>query len=171
MKIRNLITSAAITALSLVVRPDRKLAKRGKHRATPVTFIRPAAFVEVEQAAPVEAKTPAPLAVEDIRGEVPSVEAIEKAAKSYDKARIEGNAAERVKNKAKKILAETPDGTYGLVTVERFASSRQTADLDAIRAIFEANGLGPVPMKANAPSVTLTFAEADALADEQLVAA
>jgi hypothetical protein len=166
MKISSLLTSAAALALSLVVRPDRKLPK---HRvpAKPVTFIRPAAFVEV---APVEVKAPKPLLVEDIKGAVPSVDAIEKAARSYEAARLEGNAAERIKNKAKKILAETPDGTYGLVTVERFASSRQTADLDAIRAIFEANGLGDVPMKTNAASITLTFAEANALADEQLAA-
>lgn len=162
--IRNLLTNAALFALTLAVRPDRKPRK---HRA-PVTFVSPAAFAP---AAPVEVKAPKPLLVEDIKGAVPSVDVIEKAARSYEAARIEGNAAERIKNKAKKVLAETPDGTYGLVTVERFASSRQTADLDAIRAIFAEHGLGDVPMKTNAASITLTFAEANAPAHEQLLAA
>ncbi len=149
--IRNLITAAAVFTLALVVRPDRKLPK---HRApaTPVKF-----FVPAE--APAEVKVPAPLAVEDVK-QVPAVEAIEEAARSYDQARLSLNAATRTKNKAAKVLAETPDGTYGTVTVERFESSRQVADLDAIAAIFEANGLGPVPMKTCAASLTLTFAEA-----------
>ncbi len=150
---RNLLTAAAVFTLALVVRPDRKLPK---HRAPakPVVFLAPAE-------APAEVKIPAPLSVEDVK-QVPAVEAIEQAARDYDQARLSLNAATRTKNKAAKVLAETPDGTYGAVTVERFQSSRQVADLDAIRALFEAHGLGDVPMKTCAPSISLTFAEAAA---------
>lgn len=153
--IRSFIAAAVVFALAMVVRPDRKLPK---HRApsAPVTF-----FVPAE--APAETKVPAPLAVEDVK-QVPAVDAIEKAARDYDQARLDGNTAERIKNKAKKVLAQTPDGTYGTVTVERFESSRQVADLDAIKAIFEAHGLGEVPMKTCAPSITLTFDTAHQLA-------
>lgn len=167
MKLRSLITSAAALALSVAVRPDRKLPK---HRAPakPVTFVRPAVFAEV---APVEAKTPAPLAVEDIKGQVPQVAVIEKAARDYDQARLDLNTATRRKNKAAKTLAETPDGTYGLVTVERFASTRQVPDLDAIKALLAEHGLGDMPMKTCAASLQLTFAHEDALADEQLLVA
>ena len=155
MKIRNLITSAAITLVSLVVRPDRKLPR---HRAPgkPVTFLPPAE-------APAEVKVPAPLAVEDVK-QVPAVGTIEQAARDYDQARLSLNAATRTKNKAAKVLAQTTDGIYGAVTVERFQSSRQVADLDAIRALLEANGLGDVPMKTCAPSITLTFDTAHQLA-------
>lgn len=45
------------------------------------------------------------------------------------------------------------------MTVERFESSRQVADLEAIKAVFAAHGLGDVPMKRCAPSLTITIAE------------
>ena len=42
-------------------------------------------------------------------------------------------------------------------------NARETADLEAIRAIFVANGLGPVPMKPCAPSLKVArVAEEDA---------
>lgn len=104
------------------------------------------------------ARVPAPLAAEDITGEPPTVAEIEAAAADYEQARTETNAAARLKRTAEKILKRTPDGVHGAVTVERFESSRQVADLDAIRAIFEANGLGDVPMKRCAPSLTIAIA-------------
>jgi hypothetical protein len=37
-------------------------------------------------------------------------------------------------------------------------------DLDAVRKIFRQHGLGPVPMKASAPSLRISRVESDALA-------
>jgi hypothetical protein len=107
------------------------------------------------------ARVPAPLIAEDIAAEPPTVAEIETAARDYEQARAETNAAARLKRTAEKILKRTPDGVHGTVTVERFESNRQVADLDAIRAIFEANGLGEVPMKRCSPSLTITFAAED----------
>lgn len=102
---------------------------------------------------------PAPLTVDDITGDVPDVETIEAAAKEYEQARQATNAAARIKRAAEKILKRTPDGVYGRVSVERFESSRLVADLDRIREIFKAHGLGEPPMKRCAPSLTLTWIE------------
>lgn len=85
--------------------------------------------------------------------EMPAVVDIERAALSLDLANDNARRAQRAQRAAKKVLDRLPAGTYGTWIVERIASSRQTADLDAIRAIFKANGLGPVPMKTNAPSL------------------
>lgn len=104
-------------------------------------------------------RVPAPLAADDITGEVPAVADIEQAAHSYEQARTRTNEAARLKRTAEKILKRTPDGEYGTVTVERFESSRQVADLEAIKAVFAAHGLGDVPMKRCAPSLTITIAE------------
>ncbi|WP_222709651.1 hypothetical protein [Microbispora sp. CSR-4] len=98
------------------------------------------------------------VAVEPPAAEIPSIDAIQAAARLHDQAREQANAAARTKRKAEKVLARTPDGTYGPVTIERVPSGRQTADLDAIRAIFAANGLGELPMRACSPSLVITWA-------------
>ena len=85
--------------------------------------------------------------------ELPAVELIEAAAREYNRAADQGRRADRGKRAARKILDRLPAGTYGGWLVERVPSARQTADLDAIRAIFKANNLGPVPMKGSAPSL------------------
>lgn len=105
---------------------------------------------------PTPARNAAPLT--SVKGTIPTEQEIEAAARQYNAARIDYNAASRTKNAAEKILKRTPDGTYGPVTVERFESTRQIADLDAIKAIFEAHGLGDVPVKTCTPSLVLTFA-------------
>lgn len=114
---------------------------------------------ELRQRRATETAKPAPLAAEDVKGEVPEVADIETAARVYDKARNQTNAAARLKRSAEKVLKRTPDGQYGGVVVERFESSREVADLDAIRAVFKAHGLGEVPMKRCAPSLAISWAE------------
>jgi hypothetical protein len=103
-------------------------------------------------------RTPVPAPLTQVKGPVPSVDAIQAAAAAYEKARVDTNAAARAKKGALKTLDRTPDGSYGLVTVERFESSRLVADLDAIRELLELHGLGDVPMKTCAASLTITIA-------------
>jgi hypothetical protein len=104
----------------------------------------------------VEAPEPAGLFTED---EMPPVVEIERAALSFDLAADNARRADRAKRAAKKTLDRLPAGRYGNWLVERVTSNRQTADLDQIRAIFKANGLGQVPMKSNAPSLRVRRAE------------
>ena len=111
------------------------------------------------QAAPAVTRTPAPLSADDVKGTVPEVAEIETAARDYEKAREATNAAARIKRAAEKTLKRVPDGSYGAVTVERYESARLVIDADAVKAIFEANGLGDVPQKRCAPSLTITFAD------------
>lgn len=79
--------------------------------------------------------------------------AVEDAARAYARATNQARTADRAKRAAKKILDATPAGRYGRWLITREPSNRQTADLDAIRAIFDAHGLGPIPMKPSAPSL------------------
>ncbi|MEU6703850.1 hypothetical protein [Streptomyces wuyuanensis] len=104
--------------------------------------------------------------------EMPAVEDIETAAADYQKATEQARAGDRGKRAAKKILDRLPAGRYGSWIVSRIESNRQTADLDAIRAIFKTHGLGPVPMKQAAPSLRVELAaeQAEPAADA-LVAA
>ena len=120
------------------------------------------------------AKTPTPAAAAGQRNaDLPEVGEIEEAARLLEQAREQANAAARAKRKAEKVLSRVPDGTYGAVQIERVDSGRQTADLDAIRAIFAEHGLGEVPMKPCAPSLVITWAAeaADAQAVTALAAA
>jgi hypothetical protein len=110
--------------------------------------------------------TPKPAPLTEVKGEVPAVADIEDAARAYEQARTDTNAAARVKRGALKTLDRTPDGEYGAVTVERYESSRLVADLDAIKALLKEHGLGEVPMKTCSPSLTITFAEEVALSTE-----
>lgn len=109
------------------------------------------------------ATTPATRLVEvDIDlNDVPAVADIEAAAKDFETARQEANAAARLRRRADRVLKRVPNGTHGTVTVQRVESSRQTADLDAIKAVFAELGRD-VPMKTCSPSITLTW-----VADEQ----
>ncbi|OKI14203.1 hypothetical protein [Streptomyces sp. CB03911] len=94
--------------------------------------------------------------------EMPAVADIEAAARTFNDAADQARRADRGKRAARKILDRLPVGTYGGWTVDRTPSSRQTADLDAIRKLFKQHGLGPVPMKSSAPS--LKVARVDAMA-------
>lgn len=114
---------------------------------------------QAETPRPTLERVPAPLTAEDIADELPEVADIEEAARIYEQARQDANAAARAKRKAEKVLRRTPDGVYGSVTVERFESSRRTVDLDAVRALFAAHGLGDVPMRPCSPSLVITLTE------------
>ncbi|WP_327724412.1 hypothetical protein [Streptomyces europaeiscabiei] len=134
------------------------------------SVVAPAALV-ADQAAtvePVEAPDPADLYSAD---EMPELVVVERAALGYDLAADNARRADRAKRAARKILDRLPSGTYGAWIVERVASNRQTADLDKIRAIFKANGLGAIPMKDAAPSLKVRRAELGAPADDAAVLA
>jgi len=103
--------------------------------------------------------------------ELPAVETIEAAAHEYERAADQARRADRSKRASKKILDRLPAGVYGMYRVFRTPSSRQTPDLAAITAIFKANGLGPVPMKACAPSLKVELIEAAPVAAEFAVLA
>lgn len=121
------------------------------------SVVAPVALVaDQAEPAPVAAPDPADTYTAD---EMPELVAIERAALSLDLANDNARRADRAKRAARKVLDRLPAGTYGNWIVERVASNRQTADLDAIRAIFKANNLGPVPMKSNAPSLKVRRAE------------
>ena len=130
--------------------------------------IAPASLVADKVEAPAVEQAPAPdpagLFTED---EMPPVVEIERAALSFDLAADNARRADRAKRAAKKTLDRLPAGRYGNWLVERVTSNRQTADLDQIRAIFKANGLGQVPMKNNAPSLRVTRAELGVPADTE----
>lgn len=102
---------------------------------------------------------------------MPELVVVERAALGYDLAADNARRADRAKRAARKILDRLPSGTYGAWIVERVASNRQTADLDKIRAIFKANGLGAIPMKDAAPSLKVRRAELGAPADDAAVLA
>lgn len=109
-----------------------------------------------EPAAPVD--EPTGLFTAD---EMPALDVIEAAAADYDRAAELARRGDRGKRAAKKTLDRLPTGLYGAWLVERVPNAREVADLEAIRAIFEAHGLGPVPMKPCAPSLKVTRATQD----------
>src|SRR5688500_169455 len=96
------------------------------------SIVDPAALVQAQQPAVVEvaevaAPEPTGLYTE---AEMPTVEAIERAALSYDLACDSARAADRAKRKHRKLLDKLPAGTYGGWIVRRVASNRQTVDLE-----------------------------------------
>ena len=115
---------------------------------------------------PETVRTAAPVAVEEPTGlftpeEMAAVEDIEAAAADYDRATEQARRADRGKRAARKVLDRLPTGLYGAWLVERVPNAREVADLEQIRAIFTAHGLGPVPMKSCAPSLKVTRATQD----------
>lgn len=115
----------------------------------------PAALVP-DQAEPATAPDPANVYTPD---ELPPVAEIEAAAAEFDRSADQARRADRGKRAAKKVLDRLPTGLYGGWLVSRTPSSRQTADLDAIRATYKQLGLGPVPMKSSAPSLKVERVE------------
>lgn len=91
--------------------------------------------------------------------EMPAPADIDRAAQDLEQASDQARRAERGKRAAKKILDRLPAGRYGAWVVERVPSSRETVDLDAIRATYKTLGLGAVPMKACAPSLKVHRAQ------------
>lgn len=88
--------------------------------------------------------------------ELPPVADIEAEAASFFHASEQARTAERVKRASRKLLDRLPAGQYGAWQVERVPNAREVVDLEAIRAIFKANGLGAVPMKPCAPSLKVS---------------
>lgn len=111
-------------------------------------------------------RTEQPAPVDEATGlyaadEMPALDVIEAAAADYDRASELARRGDRGKRAAKKILDRLPTGLYGAWLVERVPNAREVADLERIRAIFTAHGLGPVPMKSCAPSLKVTRATQD----------
>lgn len=128
------------------------------------SIVTPAALVEAQQLESIETETaPDPTDVYEA-DELPEVEAIETAAAEFAAAADQARTADRAKRKTRKVLDRLPAGLYGGWLVSRTPSSRQTADLDAIRATYERLGLGPVPMKQSAPSLKVERVDVPALA-------
>jgi Ribonuclease G/E len=98
--------------------------------------------------------------------DIPDTEDIVRAARDYQTSKEERRGADRLKRRAERILRRTPNGTHGTVTVQRVESSRQVIDAEAVKALFAAHGLGPVPTRVCGPSLTITFAEAEAAAED-----
>lgn len=89
--------------------------------------------------------------------ELPPLADIAAAAREYMAASEQTRAAERTKRAARKLLDRLPAGRYGAWQVERVGNAREVADLEAIRAIFDAYNLGEVPMKRVAPSLKVVI--------------
>lgn len=119
-----------------------------------------------QRTAPGTSRTEQPAPVDEPTGlyatdEMPALDVIEAAAADYDRASELARRGDRGKRAAKKTLDRLPTGLYGAWLVERVPNAREVADLEAIRAIFTAHGLGAVPMKTCAPSLKVTRATQD----------
>lgn len=99
--------------------------------------------------------TPADMFATD---ELPALSDIAAAAEKYMAAAEQARTADRAKRAARKLLDRLPAGRYGMWDVEYVDNAREVADLDAIRAVFAAHGLGDVPMKPCAPSLKVAVA-------------
>lgn len=142
-----------------------QLVSRTTRRATRrfLTTVSAAVRSVVAPATLVE-QTEAPTVVEDPAGlyeadEMPPVVEIEAAAKEYSRAADQARRADRGKRAARKVLDKVPSGVYGMHRIFRTPSSRLTPDLAAITATYKRLGLGPVPMKACAPSLKVELVE------------
>lgn len=122
-------------------------------RAAALSVIAPAKLFAPATPLDVVVEEPVGLYTAD---DMPPVEDIEAAARTYNDAADLARRADRGKRAARKLLDRLPAGMYGLWQVERVPSGRQTADLDAIRATYKRLGLGDVPMKASAPSLKVS---------------
>lgn len=126
-------------------------------RPVPVPAPVPAVPASVaEQAVPVQVATEQQATVQSgmfTADEMPPLSDIAEAAEKYLRATEQARVADRSKRAAKKLLDRLPSGRHGLWVIERVDNARETADLDAIRAIFKAHDLGDVPMKLSAASL------------------
>ena len=127
------------------------------------SIVAPAALIEAQQLETIEAETAPDPTDAYTADELPEIEDIETAAAEYATAADQYRAANRAKRKTRKLLDRLPAGLYGGWLVSRTPSSRQTADLDAIRATYQRLGLGDVPMKTSAPSLKVERVDVPAL--------
>ncbi|MHC3475258.1 hypothetical protein ACYF6T_42250 [Streptomyces sp. 7R007] len=122
------------------------------------SVVAPAALIAGQaETAIVEAPNPAGLCKVD---EILPVEQIEAADRKYERAADQVHRTDRGESAAKKVLDRLPADTHGTWRVFRTPSSRQAPDRAEITRIFKAHGLGPVSMKACAPSLKVKLAEA-----------
>lgn len=127
------------------------------------SVVAPASLAERQaDVEPVTAPDPAGLYEAD---EIPDTDVIEAAAKEYERAADQARAADRAKRAAKKTIGRVPSGLYGGWLISRKASSRQTVDLEAVRATYVRLGLGELPLKSSAPSLVVTRAATTVLAE------
>ncbi|MCC3654731.1 hypothetical protein LIX60_25355 [Streptomyces sp. S07_1.15] len=134
-------------------RPARRFGRVLRAMSDAVrSAVSPAALVRSRADAP-EVADPADVFPPE---EMPAPEVIEEAAADYAAATDRARSGDRGKRKARKILDRLPAGRYGAWIVERVPSSRQTPDLEAIRATYTRLGLGDVPMRTCAPSLRIT---------------
>jgi hypothetical protein len=124
------------------------------------SVVAPAALVQEQ--ADVTAPDPTDVYTAD---DMPAVEDIESAAAIYAQAADLARVADRAKRKSRKLLDRLPAGLYGSWLVSGTPSSRQTPDLESIRATYKRLGLGEVPMRTCAPSVKVERVEAPVLAE------
>jgi len=123
------------------------------------SVVAPAALVRQQQdTEPVSVPDPDGLYTTD---DMPDVEIIEAAARTYDRAVVEARRADRGKRAAKKLLDRLPAGLYGTWAISRKESTRKVVDLEAVAATYKRLGLGPVPMKVCAASLVVAYAEAN----------
>ena len=147
--------------LNLLMSPRRARSVRGligalvESAADAIRSVAPADTPAVEDIAP----DPADVYGDD---EMPETHAIEAAAHEYERAADQARRADRGKRAARKVLDRLPAGLYGTWRIFRTPSSRQTPDLAAITATYKRLGLGPVPMKACAPSLKVERVEVPA---------
>ncbi|MGW3813454.1 hypothetical protein [Streptomyces sp. NPDC005046] len=127
------------------------------------SIVTPTALIEAQQLETIDTETAPDPADVYTADELPEVEAIETAAAEYAAAADQARTADRTKRKTRKLLDRLPAGLYGGWLVSRTPSSRQTADLDAIRATYQRLGLGDVPMKQSAPSLKVERVDVPAL--------
>ncbi|ANS66930.1 hypothetical protein SLINC_4706 [Streptomyces lincolnensis] len=121
------------------------------------SVVGPAALTaDQAETAIVEAPNPAGLYEVD---EILPVEQIEAAAREYERAADQARLPDHGERAAKKVLERLPASAHGTWRVFRTPSSRQAPDLAEITRIFKAHGLGPVSMKACAPSLKVKLAE------------
>lgn len=154
--IRSLALSALITLVALVYGRPGSGPRLGRHERLPYRVIPPLEPTEVPE--PSATVKPVLVLVEDL----PTLREITTAAEQLLEARAATNKGSCLKRAADKVLARTPNGTYGRIVIDRKPSTRQTADLDEIARIFEQHGLGPIPMKTCAPTITISQIKAQA---------
>lgn len=93
--------------------------------------------------------------------EMPAEADIAAAFAEFSRAADAVRAGERTKRRTRKLLDRLQSGRYAGWELERVESSRQVADLDAIKRIFRQNGLGELPMKSASPSLKVRRVELD----------
>jgi hypothetical protein len=117
--------------------------------AIPFSDMAPAPVIEAPAPAPVEAPAPEVIVVDQA--------AVEAALGAWYEANEAKKSADKIVRRERKVFDGLPARVYGKWRLLWKPTAREVPDMDAIKAIFEAHGLGEVPMKpcADSPQVTL----------------